>query len=188
THRQQGNIAFPVTKRRDLYPHHTQSVIEVLSKVAVADCLIDIPVGCSDHPGVYRNFLSSPDVLDRVLLEKAEQLHLERCGQIPDLVQKQSASIGHFDSALPLRVSTCVCPLLVAEQLAFEQGLGDGGTIDCNERSGISQASPVKGPGNQFLPGAVFAEDQNRRLGCSHPLDSRKNLLHLRACAYQLIK
>jgi len=66
-----------VNLAKRLYLHHTQSAKKILSKTAVADGLIKVPVGRGDYPGVNRNFLSSPDALDRLLLEKAEQLYLE---------------------------------------------------------------------------------------------------------------
>ena len=61
--------------------------------------------------------------------------------------------------------------LFVAEQLAFEQRLGDGGAVDRQERSGGPAAEVADRSGHHFLAGAGLAEDQDRRVqGATRPI------------------
>ena len=52
---------------------------------------------------------------------------------------------------------------LEAEQLGLEQGLGDRGAVDLDERPRRPRAGPVKGAGQQPLARPRLALDQQRR-------------------------
>mgnify|MGYP003694660065 CR=1 FL=1 len=54
-------------------------------------------------------------------------------------------------------------PALVPEQLRLEQGLGDGGAVDVDERTAATRSGLVDGPGEEPLAGAGLAEDQDGR-------------------------
>ena len=89
--------------------------------------------------------------------------------------------------------------LLVAEELALEQLLGNGRAVDGLEARLGAAAQVVHGPCEQFLAGAALAEDQHRRVGRRHLLDHATHLLHrlvagdeagercARACIAQLL-
>ncbi len=53
--------------------------------------------------------------------------------QLADFIQKYGAAVGHFQFAFFLRHGAREGALLVAEQLAFEQGFGKGGAVDGDE-------------------------------------------------------
>ena len=53
-------------------------------------------------------------------------------------------------------------PALEAEQLRLEQGLGDRGAVDLDERAGRPRAGPVKGPRQESLARASLPQDQER--------------------------
>ena len=52
---------------------------------------------------------------------------------------------------------------LEAEELRLQQGPGNRGAVDVNERPRRAGPPAVDGPGQEPLPGAGFAEDENRR-------------------------
>src|SRR5262245_2991396 len=52
-------------------------------------------------------------------------------------------------------------PALVAEELGLEQGLGNGGAVDVDERAGAPRPSLVDRPGEQALARPGFAQDQD---------------------------
>ena len=58
--------------------------------------------------------------------------------------------------------------LLVAEQLALQQRLGQGGAVEADERPVPPRAARVDRPGDQFLADAALAADQHRRLRLGH--------------------
>ena len=61
--------------------------------------------------------------------------------------------------------------LLVAEQLAFQQRLGQGGAVEADERAVLARAGVVDGPGDQLLADAALAADQHRGVGAGHAAD-----------------
>ena len=73
--------------------------------------------------------------------------------------------------------------LLVAEQLALQQRLGDGGAVDRQERLVGPAAVLVEGAGDQLLAGAALAEDQDVDVLRGDPADGLAHLLHDRAAA-----
>ena len=54
---------------------------------------------------------------------------------------------------------------LVAEELGFDQVVGDGGAVDRDEGLGGALAAQVDGLGDQLLARAAFARDQHSRIG-----------------------
>ena len=78
--------------------------------------------------------LGAADALELPLLEHAQELGLERERHLADLVEEQGAAVGHLELAGLARHGAGEGALLVAEELAFEQGLGERGAVDGDER------------------------------------------------------
>jgi hypothetical protein len=60
----------------------------------------------------------------------------------------------------------------VAEELRFQQGLGNGGAVDLHERQLSLRAAMVHGASHQLLSRAGLAGDQHRAAGCRDQLDA----------------
>ncbi len=60
----------------------------------------------------------------------------------------------------------------MAKKLAFQQRLGDGGTVDRNERILLPGAGVVDSTGDDVLAGAALAQDQDRQVGAGDALQS----------------
>jgi hypothetical protein len=116
-----------------------------------------------------------------VVLQEAQQLHLQRGGQLADLVEEERAAVRRLDAAAPLGVGARERALLVAEQLALEQRLGDRPAVDRHERPLRAQPQPVDRVGGELLAGAALAEHQHRRVDGRDLSDRREHLLHARA-------
>src|SRR2546425_9906307 len=58
-------------------------------------------------------------------------------------------------------------PALEAEHLGFEQRFGYGGAVDIDERAITARTRAVKRTGNETLPGAGLALDEDRRQAAS---------------------
>jgi len=65
-----------------------------------------VPVRGREDTGVAANLLPASDALEALLLEKAQQLNLDRRRQLTDLVEEERAPRGGFDmpAALPLNI------------------------------------------------------------------------------------
>jgi hypothetical protein len=68
----------------------------------------------------------------------------------------------------------------MAEEFGLEQGLADRTHIDGKEDLLRARGHRVQAPGDEFLAGAVLAEDQHVGVGGGGPLDERKDVLHRR--------
>ena len=87
--------------------------------------------------------------------------------------------IGKLEAPDFLRERAGEGATLVAEKLGFKQSAGDGRAIDFDESALATRAQIVNGSRDQFLAGAGFAGDRERRsAGRSHDFD-------LRECALQ---
>ena len=130
--------------------------------------------------------LRSADADHDFFFQHAQQLGLAAEAQVADLVQKQRAAGGQLELALAALVGVGEGPFFVAEQFAFEQRLGDRRAVDGDERLVAAAAEVVDRLADDFLAGAVFAQDQHGQLGVGHAADRRAQGLDRRAFADQL--
>ena len=75
----------------------------------------------------------------------------------------------------------------MAEQLAFQQRLGQGGAVDLHERPVGAQAVVVDRAGDQLLAGAALAADQHGGVAVGDLLDEPVHLLHRVALADHVV-
>ena len=99
--------------------------------------------------------------------------------------RKQRAAGGQLELALPRLAGVGERALLVAEQFAFGQRLGNGRAIDRHERPVAAAAEIMDRLGHHLLAGAVFAQDQHGQVGVGHAADDRAQGLDGRAFADQ---
>lgn len=115
---------------------------------------------------------------------KGEELDLQGGGKLTDRHRKkQGAAGGHFNPALALADGSGERTLFMAEEFTFEEGFGDGRTIDGDEGPIPARAFPVNGLGHHLLAGPALAPNEDRGLGDGNPLDQAEHLLHLGAGA-----
>ena len=69
-------------------------------------------------------------------------------------------------------------PLLVAEELALEELLGDGGAVDGDERRRRARAVLVDGAGDELLAGAALAGDEDGHVLRGDAADGLVDLEH----------
>ncbi len=154
---QQQDVARPLPQGRQVDHDHPEAVVEVLPEAPRLNRLLQVAVGGGHDPGVDRDLLPAADALDGLLLEEAQELHLQGGRQFADLVQEERAALGQLDAPLALDVGAGEGPLLVAEEFALQQVLRDGAAVDRDEGPVFAAAQRVDGPGRQLLAGAAFA-------------------------------
>ena len=131
-----------------------------------------------DHADVGLDRLDAAEALELAELDHPQQLDLEVRREVADLVEEDRAAVGPFEAAELSLDGPGEGPLLVAEQLAFEQRLGQGGAVDLDERLVRPQAVVVDGVGDEVLARAALAADQHGRVAVGHLLDQPVHLLH----------
>ena len=124
-----------------------------------------------------------PDPLELLLLERAENLGLERERQIADLVEEERAAMGELEAAGLALCGAGERPLLVSEQLALEQRLRNRRAIDGDERSVIARAERVQRSGEQLLACSALAFEQDRGIRRGRAMELLRDLTELAVLA-----
>ena len=88
-----------------------------------------ILVGGRDHAHVRAQGPLAADPLVLAVFDDAQQLLLHEAGGGRQFVEKQGAAVGAFESALMGAGGAGERAGLVAEQLAFDQRVADGGAV-----------------------------------------------------------
>ena len=105
-----------------------------------------------------------PTRSNRVLLERAQNLRLQRQRQVADLVEKQRAAVRQLELAGLARHRAGEGALLVAEELGLEQVVGNRRAVDRHERAVGPRAQRVQRPREQLLARAALPFEQHRRI------------------------
>ena len=87
----------------------------------------------TDDTHIDRNFLPATQAFNRALLQKSQQLGLQRDRKVPDFIEHQGTAIGGLDLAQRHLGGAGKGTLLVAKQFALEQILGNSRAIDGHE-------------------------------------------------------
>ena len=127
--------------------------------------------------------LVPPHPLEALLLEDAQNLGLGLEAHVRDLVQEQGAPVGQVELAPLAAAGSGEGALLVAEELALDELLGDGRAVHVHQGVGRAGALAVDGVGHQLLAGAVLAGDEHPGPGGGHTLDGLAHGLDGRAVA-----
>src|SRR6185436_5082880 len=98
-------------------------------------------VGCGDDPDVAADGLRAADALELPLLQHAKELRLEIERQVADLVQEERAFVRELEAPDPSSDRTGERAPFVPEDFTLEQIVGDGGTVQLDERT-VARAEP----------------------------------------------
>jgi hypothetical protein len=131
---EERHVLAAVPQRRQLDREDVQPVVEILAQLARAHRVPRVLVGRGDDADVHRLFLASAEPAEAPLLEHAQQLDLRGRLHLGDLVEEQRAAVRELEDARAAIVRAGERPLLVAEDLALEQRLGNRGAVDRDER------------------------------------------------------
>ena len=151
---------------------HVQAVEEVFAKPALPHGFGKVFVGGGDDADVHLDEPVGTEAGEGPLLKHAEELHLKIERHGADFVEEQHAPVGQLelaDAAPGVRAGERAAR--VAEQLAFEQRVGDRPAVDADEGLVAAVAGGVDGAGHQFLSRAGFAADEDRGRGPRDPAE-----------------
>ena len=98
------------------------------------------------------------------LLQHAQQLDLQRQRHVADFIKEERAAVSGLNQPCVLTSGAGEGAANVAEELGFEQGLGDGTAVDGDEGCGGARAGAVDCARQQFLAGAAVAADEHARV------------------------
>ena len=101
------------------------------------------------------------EAADGLVLEDLEELGLQGLGEEGDLVEEEDAAVGGLEEAGLGAAGIGEGAALEAEELGFEQGVGDGGAVDVDEGAVVAGAGVVDEAGDQALAGAGLAVEED---------------------------
>ena len=110
-----------------------QAIVEIVPEETLLHHPAEIHVGGGDDPHVRLDEGLPADPLKGPVLEDLEELDLGGRGDRADLVEKDGPAVGQFELAQLPPDGAGEGPLLVAEEFAFEEGVGDGAAVDADE-------------------------------------------------------
>jgi hypothetical protein len=113
---------------------------------------------------------------------------VERRRGLRDLVEEERPAARFLEEPLPELDRAGERALHVAEELALQQGLGDGGAVHRDERPGRSLRVRVDGAGDQLLAGSALAGDEHGDVGRSDADHPREQLTHRRGPTDQVVQ
>ncbi len=99
--------------------------------------------------------------------------------------RKKGAARRELEASSPLRVRAGEGALLVTEELALEQVLGERGAVDRDEGPVGALAPAVDGVGRDLFPGPALAEQEHGRLRSGHLSERGHHLGHVRISVAQ---
>src|SRR5260221_14241112 len=102
-----------------------KAIKEVIEESPNLDFFGEVPVGARDDADIDPDGFRAADCPDLLLLDHAQQLHLQVQGHLADLVEEDRAAVGGGEQAWAALHGAGESALDVPEQLAFEKRLGD---------------------------------------------------------------
>ena len=165
-------------QRRHRNRNHVQTVVQILLEPAVGDELAQVAVGGGNHADVDLNRALGSEWLELAFLENAQQLRLHRRGDDADLVEQDRAAVGERKPALLVGHGAGERAAHVAEELGFDQRLGQRRTVHPHERHLALCAPVVNGARDEFLAGAGLAGDEHGTARLRHEARRADHLLN----------
>jgi hypothetical protein len=171
---QQRHVLAPCPERWDVDRDHVQAIVEVLAKFPRLDLGREVLVRRGEDARIDRDRARAAEPLDLAGLDRAQELGLRIQAHVADLVEEEGSEVRGFEaSALHLRGSR-ERTLLVAEELALDEILGERGAVQPLERAPRAGREPVDGARDQLLSGPALAAHEHLRVAL-------RDLLHLGA-------
>ena len=123
---QQRNVFAPFVQRRQDDVYDIQSIIEVFAECALAHHGLQIPVSCRQYAHIHADGIGAADRTYLVLLQNAQQFHLQPHRHVADFVQQQRTSLGGLEESLMIASSAGERSAGVTKEFRLEQLLGHG--------------------------------------------------------------
>src|SRR5581483_8951807 len=183
---QQRNVLAPFSQGWQFYVEHIQPVKQIRSKLPLLYQLLQILV-CSRYAAkVHLDDLVPTNATDLALLQNPQQISLSFQRDVAYLVEEDRSTLSNFKFSLLAILRPGKRTFFVAEELAFEEGLGERATMNYHQGMEAPRAAGMNGPCNQFFASAALASDQHGGIRGSYGLDRLKHLAHRRTVADQL--
>src|SRR5438105_5031299 len=158
---EQRNILAALAKRRKLERDNVQAMVKVLAKTGVTHQTEQIDIGGGDDAYIHLDRFRPTQAHEFSFLDYPQQLGLCFQANSGYFVEENRALIGYLEKAFLGSDRARECTFHMAEELRFEKVDRYGAAIDSHEGLLGARRSGVDGLGNEFLPCAALADNQN---------------------------
>src|SRR5204862_4160520 len=148
---QQRDVTRALAQRWQQQRHDVQAVEKVLAELPCLHFLFEIAVRGSDHAYIDAHVCKPSHALERLLLQKSQQLGLQSGSDLANLVEEHGAAVGGLEQAALLLPCIRERTSFVTEEFAFEELLRQRRTGDVDEGACRAIAVVVNGLGRQVL-------------------------------------
>src|SRR5229473_4507593 len=168
---EEGQVIPSIPQRRQVNREDAQSIKEVFAKSTFFDQLGEVLIAGCQKPNVRMDRFIASQPLKSFFLNQAQHFALGEGREGGHFVQKKRAARALLELPDTLAVGAGEGAALVAEELAFQQLLGNGRAIERPERPGGSPAVLEQSPSHQLLARTAFTGDQNGDILSGHSAD-----------------
>src|SRR5580765_7686265 len=187
--RHQGwNVVAALAQSRQQYREDIQAIVEVATKFATIHHLRQIPICGCNEPNVHLVSPGTPQTLELLFLQYAQQFGLQRGRNITHFIQEKRAFVGQLETADLLRYGAGESALLVSKKLTFQQIQWYCSTIQPHKRPSAARADVVDRVCDELLAGACFSLNKNCRTGRRDPFDLFEHCFQSRTVTYYLLE
>ncbi len=173
-----GRSSGPVAQRRNVDGGDVQPIVEIFAEGFFRNEFRQVLVGGGDDTHVDGYGHPSSQAVHFSAFEGAQELCLEVCRHVTDFIQEYGAAVGQFELAGFRRNGAGEGAAFEAEKFAFQERVGDGGTVEHDKGAARPAAEQVEHFGHQFLARAALARDEHGRFEWSNAPDQGLHLLH----------
>ena len=149
----------------DAQADDVEAEIKILAETAGGGFGGQVAVAGGENADVDANGRVAADAVDFALLDGAQQFGLHAHIHFADFVEQERAAMGRFEFTGAPGEGAGEGAFFVAEQLAFQQGFGNGGAVQRDERAAGAARFAVDMAGEHFLAGSGFACDEHGGFG-----------------------
>src|SRR5882672_7352367 len=161
---QERDVLAPRPEGLHVDGNHAQPVEEILAEPTGLDFLREIFVCGGQDACIDLDGARATEPLDLPRLDGAEELGLRIQAHVPYLVEEERSAVRGLESAALHLGGSGEGTLLVAEELALHEVLGERSAIELFERTSAARARAMDGSGHQLLAGAALPGDEHFRL------------------------
>ena len=185
---EERDVPGALAERRQGDGHDREAEVEVAPEAARLGLAREVAVRRRDDADVDGHVALAPEAPHAAVLEDAQELGLERRRELADLVEEERPAARLLEAARAGAVRARERAALVAEELALDEGLGQRGGVDGDERARGARRARVEPPRDELLARARLPRHEDGDVGRGDAVDEREDLEHPRVPRHDLLR
>ena len=129
------HIFTPLAQRGQAKANHVQPVVQVFTKHALFNALLQVLMGRRNHARIGFDGVVPADTVKMPVAQYPQQPRLQIKRHVANFIEKKRATLGLFKAATAHGLRTGKRPALMAKQFTFKQILRDGSGVDGHKRT-----------------------------------------------------